>query len=174
MSGPLTIQRVPRGLLYALAMKGSGDTPTQLRSEVQGSFDLTALYFGDAQRSLTATSPVFNTDSNNDFAALIVPAGELWILTALTLERSNVLAGTNFDMWGFYARGTTGFVQIITDKATVTGGGAGTSDGICAGRYGLLDIVLYPNDRIGVAVRNGTWGAAQQATAALDFYRLEI
>lgn len=174
MAGAFTIQRVPRGLLYALAMKGLGQTPTELAGAILGTFDTTALYLGDALRSKTDTSPIFNTDSNNDFTGFIVPAGEIWIPMNFSLERSGVAAGTSFEMSGFFARGQSGFPQFCTGKVSIVGGGAATSDGTCYGTWGLFELVMYPNDRFGVAVRNGTWGAAQQATGCLDYYRLEI
>ena len=92
MAGPLTIQRVPRGLLHALAMKGTGDLPTELAPSIVGTYDVTTLYLGDNLRSLSsATSQPLTVDAFYSAPALQVPAGEIWLPLNFTVQSAGTV-----------------------------------------------------------------------------------
>lgn len=92
MAGSLTIQRVPRGLLDLLVMKGSGRAPVEMSELVTGTVDLSAFYLQDTV--LNDTSGTNNVNAVGYFSApgSAVPDGELRLITNVTAIGQNVNA----------------------------------------------------------------------------------
>lgn len=170
MAGPLTIQRVPRGLLHALAMKGTGDLPAQLAAETRAIFDASVLYVADLATSKTAGSGAISSDSIWPANTGAVPAGELWLVTNLTVQVSNVGAGTNFTIQPYWRRSASNSLHVVATPLAVPVNG----DGVIGQQFSFGDLVLYPGDQWGILTTNGTYGLNPAATLNIDYFRLEF
>lgn len=71
------IQRFPSGLLELLAAKTSGWTPGELARDVQPTLELLQLF---GQNSIVHRSVQNATAAEGDFASLVVPSTEWWLL----------------------------------------------------------------------------------------------
>lgn len=173
MAGPLTIQRVPRGLLHALSMKGSGELPAELASQILGTFDTTAFYLGENVRGASGALQTA-ADGWVTSGSLTVPAGELWLVNNLSWSCSNIAAGDSFSFTPGYLRKTTqGVLGFSEAKASVVGGAAGTQDqvnGLWFNRW----LIAYPADTFGGTFFNGTYAGNPTITMTADYHRLEI
>lgn len=77
MANPQTIQRVPSGLLELLGMKGTGQTPPVLASELAGVVDTTQMYL----RSVLSSQSIVNAAAVLATAVdITVPDNQYWIL----------------------------------------------------------------------------------------------
>lgn len=88
---PMPIQRVPLGLLELLGGKGSGATPNQLLDGVVAVLDLEHFYLAPLTRVVTGSTATVNATGTwmNTSSAMIVPAGELWLV-----RNASVVAAT--------------------------------------------------------------------------------
>ena len=95
MAGPFTVQRIPRGLLDLLSMKGGGFFPTELMPQVMPSIELLDWY-GFELRSSPPISGTAVVNANGPWAAAAatVPPSELWAVYNITVVNSpNFAAG---------------------------------------------------------------------------------
>jgi hypothetical protein len=172
MATPRTVQRVPAGLLYILGMKGGGGVlPSELNGEVQAVADILPLYLREARRALSGGAGGFGADQLVTFASGVVPATELWIVSNITVQVSNLGAATSVWIQPAYYR-TSGTVNVFTDTAPVQVAAAG--DGINGMAFGFLDLILYPGDGVGCLLSNGVYGVNVTPTMSVDYYRIEI
>lgn len=91
----LTIQRVPRGLLDLLSMKGAGQNPTELEEKITGIIDLTQAYLQDRLVTQTFATPAVGAVGDVGATGSNVPAGELWIAYSLSIA-GTVAAGNAY------------------------------------------------------------------------------
>ena len=83
MADRFTIQRFPTGLLAALGMQNSGDTPSELSGNVMATFDVTRLYLLDraiTQQSTVAGFAATPGQSASAAGETTVPNGEIWLV----------------------------------------------------------------------------------------------
>lgn len=178
MAGPLTIQRVPRGLLHALGMKGTGEFPHELTGNLFASFDSTVLYLNDLQRTQFQTTSNINTAGVFQGATSIqVPTGELWLMTNVSCYCSVLAAGnTNWKCQAGYVRKTA--FSAVFEALTPMTPAAVTGDSITVGtQLHPGDLVLAPNDSIAVMIHasaTATFAANTSFTLIADYYRLEF
>lgn len=173
MAGPLTIQRVPRGLLHALNMKGMGQLPSELAGQIVGIFDCTDLYLGDNIRSASG-GITLSSDAWATSGQLTVPAGEMWLVNHYSWQCGNTAAGTAADVVGGFIRKFTNGVNVFSSTwQRVTGGAGGIGDG-AQGQWFDRPIAVYPGDTFGVIGYNGTWGGNITVTGTVDYFRLEL
>lgn len=172
MAGPLTIQRVPRGLLHALAMKGTGDLPTELAPAVVAMYDVTALYLGDNIRNTTlATSQPITADAWYSAPGLGPQPGEIWLPINVTVQSGGSVGDTGSAMLGYIRKFTNGVLLLHTNKLAYTP----TVDLVGGVSIGLGNLVLYPGDAVGIIATDGSaWSGAKNPTITVDYYRLEI
>jgi hypothetical protein len=180
MAGPLTIQRVPRGLLHAFAMKGTGDLPHDLSPTVFASYDATPLYLQDNARSVwgqsgnVAATGFYSSVTSN----LIVPPGEQWILNQFSATCPVVGAGNaGWVISVGYVRKApyTASINVLATKETLVAAG---HQWVCVGAtVPLGSVVLRSGDQLGINLGWGTGGASVANTAFdlwADYYRLEV
>jgi hypothetical protein len=169
VAGELTIQRAPRGLLHALAMKGSGRTPDSLTSELVPTFDATVLYFGDNVRSASGTSAAINLVGTFS-ANLAVPTGEIWLVNNVTVTMPTLGAG--YELVPYFARRSAATLLLaLPGRLSATTGQAPALGVQLQDPYSL---VLYPADSFGVYCVGGTFGIPAAATVICDYVRLEV
>lgn len=92
----MPIQRPPAGLLELLGLRGTGNTPVALEDYLRGTLDLTTLYMAPLARNVRGATGV--AAANGFFAGtgLVIPTGEIWVLTALAASSSNMAAGESY------------------------------------------------------------------------------
>ena len=167
MAGPLTVQRVPRGVLDYLGLRGSGDLPHELSNQVQLSVEAGALYGMDLLRAtsklLLALGTGFTTDST-----LTVPSGELWVVANISAEIATAAASTFSGNVGYKRlQDNPGSCRILnTPSLTLAASQTGNLGNSCA--FG--EVILAPGDTIGVRCTAVTGTA--NATVMIDVYRL--
>lgn len=77
---PERIQRVAEGLLQALRVVGTGQTPFILPDELQPTFDATDYYLGRLESEQVSAAGFAAVGSTQD---LTVPAGQYWAVRAI-------------------------------------------------------------------------------------------
>jgi len=172
MAGRLTIQRFPKGLPGALAMKGTGDVPTELAPQILGVFDTTTLYFQDQRRQAVGQTaggaPLGPTRPTS--GTVIVPAGEFWIVTGMaTYTVASLGAGITCRFRQYMLRQSNLSYLIFP---TVTTGAALDWPGV-GETWDLGSMVWNPGDTFGVWVE-ATAGAAREYSFCVDYVRVEI
>lgn len=173
MAGPQTIQRLPRGLLDALKMKGTGQTPTELAAELRATFDTFDLYMLDA---LTIYSPA----GSKSFAAGAwfsisndVPSGELWIVIEASMLVSCAAATTiTAAQLGYLRKGASTVASSVTPFHNVAGATLAASQQTSWGGPLAKPVILQPGDVI--AIGNAAMTAAPVAYINLGYYRVLI
>lgn len=172
MAGPLTIQRVPRGLLHALAMKGTGDLPTELAPSIVGTYDVTTLYLGDNLRSLSsATSQPLTVDAFYSAPALQVPAGEIWLPLNFTVQSGNSVGDAGNVLLCYRRKSTSGVLLLHRDKIAYSA----TLDMLGGVQVDPGTLILYPGDDIGITACDITATAGtKHPLVYIDYYRLEV
>jgi hypothetical protein len=176
MAGPLTIQRVARGLLSALAMKGTGDLPHEISPTLFVGYDATPLYLQDAARY--AQNTTVNINAAGLFSGgITVPDGEMWLLTNMSIAVPVLAAGnTNWTLSGGYVRKTSSAaaLQCVLPSQGPIILGQSQSFGIT---FGLAQVILRPADYLAVQIHNGATATFANNVAVLvqaDYYRLEV
>lgn len=149
MAGRQTIQRVPRGLLDMLLMKGTGDTPTELAAQVLGTIDLSQLYQNDKMEQVTGTTSTINL---NGFwgvgSGMTVPAGELWLLHNLSAYFvTNLAAGEEYQIGCAIFRAQWTYVQLSPNYSPLC---SGINDRPAVGWQFERPEILRPSDNLGV------------------------
>jgi hypothetical protein len=173
MSGRLTIQRVPKGLLDALNMKGSGDTPTDLAPLVQSQFDSTTLYLQDIRRingPNVMANPSAGSYTTN--AGLTVPAGEQWMMIQALFRLTTDVTGAGRFALGYGTPGATPvcvFAFFETDQVIAAGTAANYNYGR---RFQFGELILPPGYNIGLY----TSSVVANVTGAcnLEYYRMVL
>jgi len=181
MAGPLTIQRVPRGLLHALGMKGTGDLPHNLAETLFSSFDATQLYLQDNARTAygnTGNITAFQTFFTSTTANMTVPAGELWLMTNFSANVQGIIGAANVGWVPFigYVRKApyTANINFLAGSAYQPGFDANSKNAYL-GWNG--QVILRPGDQVGVVVGAMPTNALAANTTFdmwLDYYRLEF
>lgn len=170
MAGPLTIQRLPRGLLDLLLMKGSGEAPTELAAEIRASVDIGALYLIDKQETIIGSTNVLGAVGFYGVGTpLTVPDREMWLLTHVSVLSNAMIAGDTIAGRACVARApfTAGFFEL-GPFSTLTG----------AGQFGAQwDFnpyrLLRSQDTIGFYL-NQRVAYVQAVQLQATFYRLSI
>lgn len=178
MAGLLTIQRIPRGLLHALGMKGTGDLPKEISPTLFAAFDSTPLYYQDNARSILDVSTAVAAAGVISGGTLSqVPAGEQWLLTNLTIYVSVLAAGnTNWDMTGGYVRRTAYSPILQTFSASMQRFILGQTVWL-GWNFHPGDVVLRPGDFLAAGIAAGataTFAANVGVNFFADYYRLEV
>jgi hypothetical protein len=148
----LTIQRVPRGLLDLLSMKGTGRTPTELQDRLQGTIDLTQSYLQD--RLVTAVFSTAAVAAVGDVNAIgsNVPPGELWIAYHLAIA-ATVAAGNSYRLVPAVFRRTGTVIGNYGPRAQAYA----ATERVCLG-WDLQGSFLWPGDSVGLGCEQVTAG----------------
>ena len=167
MADRFTIQRVPRGVLELLGLRGSGDLPHDMAQEIRATLDIGPFYGFDLLRTpsslLSAMSAGFNTST-----ALTVPAGEMWAVTNISAEISTAAASAATVNIGYKRlQDNTGPPRMIGLPSVVLGASQTVSMGVPLA-FGVL--ILASGDTIGC--RAHTITTTVNALMAVDYYRL--
>lgn len=97
MADRFTIQRFPTGVPDLLGMKGTGDTPNMLASELRGSIDLSQYYLADRMLRGKFTTAALIAAGTTVPGAGIVPDGELWLVDSVWASTvGNLNAGERY------------------------------------------------------------------------------
>lgn len=171
MAGQNTVQRVPLGALDLLGMKGTGTVSSELLAAIQAGVDLTEFFMFDRMSAKTFQTGVINAQGINMTAGLIVPQGEIWLLTACSATAAALGAGESYTVRMVLARkalvaGTTYEIQETAQvyaPTTMPGFGWNMS----------FPRMMRAEDGIGIQVDAVTAGT-KQFTLAASYYRLEI
>lgn len=168
MAGPFTIQRVPRGVLELLGLRGSGDLPHEMAQEIRATLDIGPFYGFDLLR--TPSSLVAAVANGwNTTAALTVPAGEIWVVTNATVQWGSG-AGAAGSLWFGYKRlqdNTGPSRSFAPAMSQVLAASTTYQVGVCM-PFGQL--LLASGDTIGTSALG--IAAAVTAFHAIDYYRL--
>lgn len=171
MAGPLTIQRVPRGLLDFLGLRGSGRLPNDLTPEIQAQIDATVLYALDDFNWVRGTDGAANT-SWLKYAPQTVPAGEMWVVASCWATCATGAAVTVGSVRPAIRRAAGGlFDNYISNESQATI--AVNSDARYGWTFPWGQLVLLPQDIIGVALQNVAGGAAA-VSFGLEYYRMLV
>lgn len=150
------INRAPVGLLGLLDMKSQGENPPQLAETVIGALDLTQLYALQTRALISQASTVTGLGvTAGAFTNLLVPQGELWLVTGLTSHLSAPpLGAAATAQWtvGYVANDTARFVSLAESNAPAIATGADFVSGF-DGVY-----LLQPGDQPTVYVTTQTGG----------------
>lgn len=166
MAGPLDIQRPARGLLDALGMKGSGETPIALNRELQLNFDASQLYLYDARRQIEGAGPAPVAGSFQ--SATSVPAGEFWIMANITWAWVSDAVGATRLRPGYVRPG--GGYHLLETEQVISAGAALTYTWARDFDYGSL--ILQPGWAIGFFTTSYT--ATVSTSWRVDYYRVTI
>jgi hypothetical protein len=166
MSGRLTVQRLPRGLLDALLMKGTGDLPHELGEELVSTIDATSFYLGDTFRAQSSLTNVCNAVGAYSGLTLGVPPGEIWIPTALSVLTAALGAGQTYNVSPAIFRNNFNAFEILPAISQATAGQA-----VATGwQFGNMT-QLRPGDAVGCHVNQVTAGATAMGIY-ISYYRV--
>lgn len=166
MADRFTIQRVPRGVLELLGLRGSGDLPHDMAQEIRATIDIGPFYGFDLLRTPSSLTAAI-ANGWNTTTALTVPAGEIWVPSNISVELGSGV-GAAAQVWLGYKRlqDNTGpnrsFGQGITLAASQT---AQLGLSIAFGQ-----LILASGDSVGV--RATGVAATVSSFICLDYYRL--
>lgn len=170
MAGPLTIQRVPRGMLDFLGLRGAGELPSQLAGALVGTLEVGPLYALELSRTIsslqTTVAAGFVQGPSN---ATAVPSGELWVVTNLSVEIGNGITTAFTGALGFKrAQDNAGPARIVLPNVNVP-----VSSTLNFGHQAAFGtIILLPGDAIGLRVN--TTGVSSTAFFSIDYFRMLI
>lgn len=162
----LPIGRSPLGLLELLNLKGSGANPRSLSEVLQGTLALDELYLAPLRgRTILSTSAI---SANGNYAAVTVPAAELWLLHNVTYYTGTALgAGESYRLVPaiFWAGSTAGQQNLGVEKLWQA------TDRPAQGYDLPRPTILQPGVQIGLSCIAVSSGVAQ-FTVAAHYYRL--
>ena len=172
MAGLFTIQRVPKALLDFLGLKGSGQTPTDLESQLRSVVNCTPFYLADRAAGIITNTGNFAADGTQAFATSVatVPAGEAWIPICCSMQRdtAGLTAGNTF---------TFGTQVKLAQFPTVTLPGQGNVVTPTGGRVGFAWpqwTLMLPGDAFSAWTVGGTYAGTNALVFNLAMYRLFI
>lgn len=162
---PGVIQRVPRGLVDALILKGLAEAPTQLEDFVRATFDCTELYMQD---SVVSNSSIVGPPVANGYVAsgILVPFGELWWATAVTGQITTGVGVSCTAMMAYQRAQNVGNSYAAGPPQAV----AASQSVLLQGWNGGRGMILRPGDTLGIF----SWavaGGVPTASATIDYYR---
>lgn len=167
MAGPLTIQRVPRGLLDMLVMKGSGASPTDLAPYIQGSIDLSQLFLQDTVLNDNSNTNVVNAIGAFIATGSVVPDGQLRLVTNVTaVANANNAAGESVTFQLCYLRPQSTTPHVFGEPITV-----GNSVRGLKGYQFSSPLIARPGTSFGLYATSVTAGA-QTYLVKTEFYQL--
>jgi hypothetical protein len=171
MAERMTIQRFPKGLLDWLGMKGSGDTPHELGTQLASVMDIGQLYlldraaFQNGSTSNISTNGI-QTPSTTNFT---VPAGELWAMKNFTMSKYPSFAaatGGTFRL-GYY-RSLVGQYFAFGPEFVIPAAGGG----VLAYQFRPDELYLTPGDFPVVFTYAGVWTTPSPVTLLIEYSRL--
>ena len=168
MAGPLTIQKVPKGALGLLAMKGSGQLPADLAPNVQGTVALDPGYLMQDWREAYLVTPNATTNNTNYVGLPLVPEGEMWMVKQIGIFCPLVGAGAGWWMPAVRRATSTTRVQVIGTQVNWTAG-----DRSAWGRTFLdYELIALPND--GFCLYNIQGNFVTPVDIVVNYYRIPI
>lgn len=166
MANPLTVQRLPRGLLDLLLMKGSGELPHELAENLVSTIDGTAFYLGDTFRHKVGLTIPIVAPGAQSVAELAVPPGEIWLPISLSVLSVPLGAGVSYSVSPCLFRNNFAGFEILPGVSNATVGQA-----IGVGFQFSNMTQLRPGDAMGIMCHSVTAGALQMGCYG-SFYRL--
>lgn len=167
MADRFTIQRVPRGVLELLGLRGSGDLPHDMAQEIRATLDIGPFYGFDLLRTpsqlIAAVANGFNTHAN-----LTVPSGEIWAMTNITAEISTGAGAAVVASLGYKRLQDNAGSARTLGLPTITMAATATQLQGVPLPFGTL--LLSSGDTVGV--RASGVAAGVTAFIMLDYYRL--
>lgn len=164
MADALTIQRYPRGLLDALAMKGTGQTPQVCAPDLRIGFDATALYLQETRRTASGVTTAL---VSGYLPMITVPAGEGWLVNNITARVTTT--ATDSCEANIAYRTLGGLTFFIAQWYEIF---AISQDRFTGGQFNPYELVLGPGMTIGM-VSTAVVGAPD-CTLQTDYFRLAI
>lgn len=161
---PGTIQRVPRGLIDALILRGLAEAPTQLEDNVRAIFDCSELYMQDTV--VSNSSAIVAVANGYNVSGIVVPPGELWWTTAITGTVTTGVGVTCTALMAYRRAQNPGNNYSAGDQIAVPASSTVLLHGWSSGR----GMILRPGDSLGVFA----WlvaGGVPTAVATVDYYR---
>lgn len=149
------INRAPQGLLGLLDLKTQGDNPAQLAAFVQATLELRDFYALQTRATLSQASTLTGLGiTTGVFPNLLVPQGELWLVSALTCQLSAppLGAGETTRLVVGYLTNDTGRFIALGDSSPTLAPGEDLGVGF-AGTY-----LMQPGDQPTVFQSNRTGG----------------
>lgn len=94
---PSLVNRVPPGLLSLLGIKALGVNPSVLGDELTAELDVTSLYLASNAELLGGATNTLTAPGVFPVGALLVPAGELWVVNRASAHATaNLAAATTY------------------------------------------------------------------------------
>lgn len=172
MAGRYDIQRFPTGLLELLGMKGTGDTPHELASNISGSLDLMGAYLAQRRVSIAGQSAIAMT-GNGSYSAIgmLVPATELWFVYNVSVRLTpNTAAASSIRFWGgFQRQAAAGVYHPLTDVVNV-----GATDNGVGYTHFEQPAIFLPGDQFYIFTGATTGIPGSNGILALDVARLSL
>lgn len=170
---PLTIQRVPTGLLDLLSSKAGGVNPQLLADAVALVLGDAADYYLAQRRSTVQGTTAIAMTGNGNFNAVgvVVPSNEVWLAYGITARLNTPTAvATALRYWGTFTRTTaTNFPMALTPVADV---GAADNAAVC--KVWERPGVFLPGDQFGLSTGAATGVPGSNGIIILDVARLTI
>lgn len=167
---PSLVNRVPPGLLSLLGIKALGVNPSVLQDDLEASLDVTDLYYvGNSEEIASQTSAINAVGAWPISTPLLVPSGELWVVTRAACWAANtLLAGTTYRCrLGIYNGPTTRTV-LVGESFT------GTAGERPAGSFQTWPVILTPSEQLAVWCESVTLGTAAQFAVVARVTKLQI
>jgi hypothetical protein len=164
VAGPFTIQRVPRGVLELLGLRGSGDLPHEMAQEIRATLDIGPFYGFDL---LKTPSQLTASVANGWNIAHTVPPGELWVPTNISAEFSSGVGAAAFLCLGYKRlQDNTGPNRSFGQSVTL-GASAIAQMGVS---FNFGQLILASGDTVGA--RASGVAATVSSFVVIDYYKL--
>lgn len=152
MAGPLTIQRVPKGLLDYLSLKGSGNAPTELAEKVSGIVNLTEIYLQDRVQTGNFGTGAIAAVGDVNATGGTVPFGEIWFAYHLAIS-GTVAAANTYRLCPAIFRRTGLTISTYGPRQAYL-----ATERVSLG-WDLPPAILLPGDSVGIGVEQVTAGS---------------
>lgn len=168
MADRFTIQRVPRGVLELLGLRGSGDLPHDMAQEVRATLDIAPFYGMDLLRTVSNLNAAPGTGWNTSATVLTVPAGEIWVMQNLTTSISTGVGGACVGSFGYRRlQDNAGPIRMIGLPQINLAASQLYQQGLT---FNWGQVVLTAGDSVGVTVGSITLPCT--IFTGIDYYRL--
>lgn len=167
MAGPLTIQRVPRGLLDFLGLRGSGQLPSELAPSIYGMVDTTVLYALPTLRWVNSQNAAANT-SWLKYCTQTVPSTEMWVVCSCWATATTGAATTIQAVRPALRRAAGGAFDNYIDALQQTPI-AINSDVRYGWTFPYGQLVMSAGDTIGLALQ-GIAGGVSAVSFGVEYY----